>query len=274
MNAATQPPASMDRPRGRWDARRRRCDQLLQHYPHAADMLSLQHALLEVQQQAFTAALADRPQPSCWPAWTEQVVARSIAEATRAHGPAALAAAAQGQLHRGEAAGLAARWLAGEVLPPLLGYLPRASLQPLLEALLPPGGDPADAAPGGDARHCPACGGLPQLSYVADGGDPLTTAPRRLLCARCGQDWVFARTACPACGESASAQRTVFADDKRFPPLSAAACDGCGCYLVGVDLRRDRDAVPEIDELAALPLELALQERGFRKIVPNLMGAG
>ncbi|HEU4417547.1 MAG TPA: formate dehydrogenase accessory protein FdhE [Planctomycetota bacterium] len=269
MNVPIQPPTTA-RPRGRWDARRRRCDQLLPRYPHAADMLSLQQALLGIQQQAFAAALADRPQPASWPAWSEQVVAPSVAEATRAHGPAELAAATQGQLQRGEAAGLAARWLAGEVLPPLLGYLPRATLQPLLEALLPPPTEPA----GGDARHCPACGGLPQLWYVADGGDPLTTAPRRLLCARCGQDWVFARTACPACGESASAQRTVFADDTRFPPLSAAACDGCRCYLVGVDLRRDRDAVPEIDELAALPLELALQERGFRKIVPNLMGAG
>ena len=66
----------------------------------------------------------------------------------------------------------------------------------------------------------------------------------------------------------------MFADDTRFPPLSAAACAGCRCYLVGVDLRRDRDAVPEIDELAALPLELALPERGYRKIVPNRMGAG
>src|SRR5262245_11665924 len=162
MNAPMLPP-STPRPRGRWDARKRRCDQLLAHYPHAADMLSLQQALLEVQQQAFAAALADRPQPSCWPTWTQQVVAPSIAEATKARGPAALAAAAAGQLQRGEAAGLAARWLAGEVLPPLLGYLPRASLQPLLEALLPP---PASTE-AGDARHCPACGGLPQLSYVA-----------------------------------------------------------------------------------------------------------
>jgi len=262
--------ATTARATGRWTERRRRCGQLLPRYPHAARMLSLQQALLGVQQPAFAAALVDRPEPANWPAWALQRVAPAIAEATAVHGPAALAAAAAGQLQRGEAADLAGRWLAGETLPPLLGYLARASVAPLLEALLPP----PVAAAAGDARHCPACGGLPQLSFVGDCVDPQAPPPRRLLCARCSQNWVFARMTCPACGESAPAQRTVFVDVERFPLLSAAACLACRCYLLGVDLRRDRDAVPEIDELAALPLELELRQRGFRKLVPNLMAAG
>jgi formate dehydrogenase maturation protein FdhE len=39
-----------------------------------------------------------------------------------------------------------------------------------------------------------------------------------------------------------------------------------------VDGRKDPAAVPIVDELVALPLDLHVRERGFSKIVPNLMG--
>jgi formate dehydrogenase maturation protein FdhE len=39
-----------------------------------------------------------------------------------------------------------------------------------------------------------------------------------------------------------------------------------------VDGRKDPGAVPVVDELAALPLDLYARERGFTKIAPNLMG--
>jgi formate dehydrogenase maturation protein FdhE len=39
-----------------------------------------------------------------------------------------------------------------------------------------------------------------------------------------------------------------------------------------VDLRRDAAAVPVVDELAALPLDLYAKEHGLQKALPNLMG--
>jgi len=39
-----------------------------------------------------------------------------------------------------------------------------------------------------------------------------------------------------------------------------------------VDGRKDPAAVPVVDELVALPLDLHMRELGFAKIVPNLMG--
>jgi formate dehydrogenase maturation protein FdhE len=39
-----------------------------------------------------------------------------------------------------------------------------------------------------------------------------------------------------------------------------------------VDLSRDPAAIPDVDELAGLPLDLWAQERGYRKIHPNLAG--
>jgi formate dehydrogenase maturation protein FdhE len=50
------------------------------------------------------------------------------------------------------------------------------------------------------------------------------------------------------------------------------ACDTCGGYLLTVDLRRAPGAVPIVDELAAMPLDLYAREQGKHKLVPNLMG--
>ena len=57
-----------------------------------------------------------------------------------------------------------------------------------------------------------------------------------------------------------------------MPHLRIDACETCRGYLLGVDLRRDAAAVPVVDELAALPLDLYAKERGLSKVTPNLMG--
>jgi hypothetical protein len=57
-----------------------------------------------------------------------------------------------------------------------------------------------------------------------------------------------------------------------FPHLRIEGCSACNRYLLEVDLGHDARAVPEVDELAALPLDLYAAERGLSKITPNLMG--
>ena len=57
-----------------------------------------------------------------------------------------------------------------------------------------------------------------------------------------------------------------------FPHLRVEGCTGCGRYLIDVDLGRDPAAVPEVDELVALPLDLYASEHSLSKITPNLMG--
>jgi len=57
-----------------------------------------------------------------------------------------------------------------------------------------------------------------------------------------------------------------------FPHLRVDACATCERYVIEVDLGRDPLAVPEVDELAAIPLDLYAGERGLSKITPNLMG--
>jgi FdhE protein len=62
------------------------------------------------------------------------------------------------------------------------------------------------------------------------------------------------------------------AGDATFPHVRVEACTSCQRYLIDIDLGRDPLAVPEVDELAALPLGLHAAEQGFSKITPNLMG--
>ena len=89
-------------------------------------------------------------------------------------------------------------------------------------------------------------------------------------------------SACAYCGEG---RRTVYSEHTggpkvgrgeagtaTFPHLRIEACEGCRRYLIDVDLGRDPAAVPEVDELVALPLDLYAAEQGFSKITPNVMG--
>jgi formate dehydrogenase maturation protein FdhE len=147
----------------------------------------------------------------------------------------------------------------------------------------------ADPAPRGGVR-CPRCGAPAQLSFRTDTADPLVSGRRRLRCARCPESWSYAAGACACCGETAGGRRTVYTERHEgtrvgrgeraaggdsgamFPQLRVEACAKCERYLIDVDLGRDPRAVPEVDELAALPLDLYAAEHGLSKITPNVMG--
>jgi FdhE protein len=264
MTASTKAVPALDR----WQSRRRRAGQLSARYPYAGEVLNLYLQLLEVQEPAYRAALAARP--ASLPEYIADRVAPAVVAVATAHAPAPLATAARAL--RGSAAAVVGRWLAGEIMAPIDNFLARAAAAPVLEALTDSSiGIAADSC---DAGHCPRCGGLPQLAFTADTDDALLSAPRRLLCARCSTTWLHPRIGCAACGETATDRLHIYADAQRFPHLRIDACHACRSYLLSVDLRQDPEAVPEVDELAALPLDLYVQELGLHKIVPNLMGIG
>jgi len=254
-----------------WARRRRRARQLVERYAYARDLLRLYEALLDVQEPAFLTARDDRPDPAGLAAYTARVL-EEIAGATQAAGPPALAAAVGERLREGQPAKLVSQWLAGERQAPVDEYLARAATAPVLEALGPAAGVACSGRLG--ERGCPRCGGLPQLSYLTDAGETLVSGPRMLLCCRCGESWIHQRMTCAACGEESTTKLPIFADGDRFPHLRADACQTCRRYLITIDLRKDAEAVPVVDELVALPLDLYVKERGYTKIVPNLMAIG
>jgi FdhE protein len=284
-----------------WTARRGRAEALRERYPFAREILDLYRALLDVQEQAFTRARADRPAASSLPGYIAERVLLPVADATRAMGPEQLVGLVSRRVHGEDLAGMIRGWLAGEEQSPVDRYLARASAGPVLEAL----GQAAGAACPGprDQRHCPTCGGPPQVSYSATSAEALVTAQRYLVCARCSTGWPYPRMTCAVCGEGESSRLTIYAeegaealayghvvrglgqgpqerpsgdgpseDGVRFPHMRIEACTTCSRYLLSVDLTRDPRAVPVVDELAAVPLDLCAADRGLTKVMPNLMG--
>lgn len=279
---------------GEWPKRRRRAAELRERWPFAGEVLAFYTALLEVQERAFVAALEDAPRPGAVAAYAAERVLPHVLEVSAASGPPALVASVLERFHEADVAQIVRRWLRGDELLGVDRYVARAAAGPVLEAL----GSAAGAACEGprDERHCPTCGGLPQLSYLASSPEDLVTAHRYLECERCATPWAYARMTCAACGETDAAKLPLYAEvgttqaelsgsvvkpggvrpataaNAQFPHVRIDGCQTCSRYLLTVDVERDGRAVPLVDELAAIPLDLYAKERGMSKVVPNLMG--
>ena len=260
-------------------------------------MLTLYLALLDVWEEGWDLQRVDRPEPERLPQWTAERVLPGVVKATEAAGPEPLATATRRLVDAGGLVGLLTAWLSGEELPPVERYLARAALFAPLAAGDAGAACAHDPSPRG-VRRCPHCGAAPQLSFRSNADDGLVTGRRHLACSRCGYSWSYSASSCPSCGETS--KRTFYAERhdgpvvgrgaharrgadesaidvapepaSTFPHLRVEACEACQRYVIDVDLSRDPQAIPEVDELAALPLDLYATEHGLTKITPNIMG--
>ena len=115
---------------------------------------------------------------------------------------------------------------------------------------------------------CPFCNRKASLGILRQQGDG---ARRNLLCGFCLSEWEFRRIVCPGCGQEDQAKLPVYIAEQ-FPHMRVEACDACHTYIKSVDLTKNGLANPQVDELAAIPLDLWAQERGYAKLRPNLLG--
>jgi FdhE protein len=148
---------------------------------------------------------------------------------------------------------------------PLDDFMTRAFLQPYAEfvagAMLPP-------ALAMTVCRCPRCNSLPVAGVLRPEGDG---GKRMLLCAQCSQEWDFRRILCASCGEEAEEKLPVYVAEQ-FPHIRMDCCDTCKCFLRTIDLTKDGNAVPLVDDIAAVPLSLWAEEKGYRRIQLNLLG--
>ena len=186
------------------------------------------------------------------------------------HGPAALAGSAQQLANAASeswAVLLQEYWSAnGDDDKPDAAFeqfLPRAFLQPYAELLA----DAASEMPAGGPR-CPLCDARPLLGVLRPEGDG---GKRFLLCSFCLREWEFRRIFCAACGEETETKLPVYVAEQ-FPYIRIEACETCKFYLRTIDLTKDGNAVPLVDDLAAIPLSLWAEEHGYSRVQPNLLG--
>jgi FdhE protein len=122
--------------------------------------------------------------------------------------------------------------------------------------------------PGGVQPLCPFCGEKPVAAVLRQEGDG---GKRFLLCSLCFTEWEFRRLLCPHCGEEDKDKLPVYTAEE-FPHVRVEACDTCKVYLKAVDLTKNGLAVPEVDELASVALDLWAGEQGYTKLQANLFG--
>lgn len=279
---------------GPWAERRRRVAELRTRRGFVRQLLDFYGALLPVQQKAYLDAGTARPAASDLAAYVAELVLPSVVDVSIAAGPDRLRSAVIHWLDTQSTRVGVERWIDGEEQSMVERFVARAAVEPVLEAA---SSEVKGVCRGTrDARHCPQCGGPPQLSFVAAAGEDLATGRRYLLCARCGSGWGYPRMTCAGCGENASAKLVILSEEGTlsgergglirglpqpqsppahpavFPHIRIEACDSCRRYLLGIDISQDPPAVPIVDELTAVPLDLVARERGYTKITPNLMG--
>ena len=288
-----------------WARRRARVERLRGEHPHADELLAFYGDVLAVQERLYAKALGsrwlgaveaadgepprvrlsrlpERPREQAFRRFVRAVPAsatellRAVAGRLSAD-PAAMSALLEAAL-AGRPVAAVAEALDCEAAA--LEFFPRAFLQPIAEALATRavGGvaaEPAVAAGSpvsgdrGARAACPHCGDAPVAAVLRD--LPETRGRRTLLCSLCLSEWTFPRTRCPACGEERPDRRPHHVSES-WPHVRLEECGSCRTYLKAIDLREDGLAVPVVDELASVELDLWAAGQGLSKRRKNLLG--
>ncbi|HEY1423997.1 MAG TPA: formate dehydrogenase accessory protein FdhE [Candidatus Acidoferrum sp.] len=266
----------------KYDARIRRAKKLQEIYPFAAEILTFYESVSTVQQRISTALQkslrpgsgllvagnlrervdVDRVTPLMKEALTE------VSERC----PAALLAFAKEYME-----GSQERW--AESLQRYVDHggtddaaedsrealLARVMIEPYAELLSAQHAAEAGVTAGNLCPHCEARPVAGVLRVEGDGGK------RFLLCSFCSTEWEFRRIFCAYCGETREQSLPVFVAEK-FPHVRVETCDTCRHCIRTVDLTKDGNAIPVVDDLAAIPLGLWAEEFGYQRIHGNLLG--
>ena len=117
--------------------------------------------------------------------------------------------------------------------------------------------------------HCFECGASPAVAVLRD--LPEALGSRSLICSLCATEWRFNRLTCAHCGETEADKILVHTADS-VAHVRVDECRSCRRYLKTVDLRQRGDAVPVVDELATVELDLWARDRGLTKLRANVLG--
>ena len=118
-------------------------------------------------------------------------------------------------------------------------------------------------------NFCPVCGFKPSVSFIMDSEEG--EGVRFLRCSLCLTDWIYVRTKCVNCGNVEDDKMDYFVE-KSMEYIQVQVCQKCKHYIKIVDLRKDGLAVPDLEDVASVALDLWAEERDYTKIEKNLFG--
>jgi formate dehydrogenase maturation protein FdhE len=150
---------------------------------------------------------------------------------------------------------------------PLIQFILECVLQPFAEQQA----RRVSVRPNLDSRapiRCPRCGAPPVAAVLREEGQ---SAKRFLLCALCLIEWECLRILCPSCGEQSFEKLPIFTAEQ-FAHVRVDACDRCRHYVKTIDLTKDGLAVPYVDDIASVSLDLWARERDYIRLKRNVLG--
>ncbi len=216
---------------------------LAERFPPAHEILTFYAAVVDWQsEQAPVEGFDDLPS-----------LLGSLVEVTRRNGPKELIDASVGLMEGFESL-LADEWQAPGP-PDRRAFFARGLLQ-VYASRLPEGLD------------CSWCSFGPQAGCLTTEGDGQAL---HLICGMCFRRHRAVRDRCPDCGERNDRKLVTFSTGE-FPHLRVRACDSCQAYFLLVDLEKEIEAIPEVDEIAGVALTLWAAEAGYRRMLPNIVG--
>ncbi len=245
-----------------YDARIARADQLADKHPGAAPLLNFYGELARFQDPVFSdlksKSQTDLRALTCYFPALIELVSR--------HGTELLATFAAQNLKNAEDQMnlLSAAWDGSEAQDPAARFYARVLLQPYAEYLASRG----DITATGAGSTCPFCSARPVAGVLRGEGDG---GKRWLLCSLCSTEWQYRRVLCPGCGEENKDKLPIYIASE-FPAARVDACDTCHTYIKSIDLTKDGHAIPMIDEIATIALNIWAEEHDYVKLETNLLG--
>ena len=242
-----------------WDRRIARAEELSVTCPPAAELLRFYTEIARFQKGVYEKV---RSAPSLPDVFVLRPHVPLLLSLVKRMGPPPLASAADALAREPAAwetllAGLGNHEVEGD-------FFARCLLQPYYEHQA----NRSDIALGAAQPACPCCGQKPLAAVLRVEGEG---ARRSLLCSLCSTEWDFRRLLCPNCGEESESKLPVYTAQE-FPHVHIEACDSCRTYIKSIDLTKNGLAVPVVDEIATVSLNVWAEERDYKKLQLNLLG--
>ncbi len=238
------------------DDRIARATELAKVYPGASSLLNFYRDLAHLQKQVLE-DVRSRGETDV------RALARhfpALIELVRRSGPESLADSSSKLTEEL----LAEHWEGTAEYDPAGRFFARVLLQPYAEYLASRGDIRVDTTP----STCPFCNARPVVAVLRGEGDG---GKRSLLCSMCATEWLYRRVVCPSCGEENKDKLPIYVAAE-LDYVRVDACDSCQTYLKAVDLTKNGHAVPVVDEIATVALNIWAEEHGYSKLEPNLLG--
>lgn len=245
----------MDPLSARWTRRLERAANLEREVPAAAELLRFYRVIAQFQKEIAGTNFPTGPF-STHPAQTPEVLHHypaRLLQLLERHAPPPLARAARGLFRHED-------WDPADPAP---RFVAKAVVQPYAESCAL---RCYTAPPDVRTSSCPFCGDRPVCSVLRPEGEG---GKRSLICSLCFTEWEFNRVRCPACGTEDKDALPLYTAEQ-FPHVRVEACDACHTYLKCIDLTRNGLAVPEVDEIATVALDVWAAENGYTKVQANL----